>query len=85
MFMASIQVKNVPEDLHRAARARADEEGTTLSNYVLGLLQRDLQFPSRARWLEQVLSREPVEADVRGALRAERASRDESLDRAGRR
>lgn len=81
--MASIQVKNVAEELHRAARDRAAEEGTTLSDYVLGLIRRDLQFPSRAQWLERVRGRERVDVDLRSALEEEWGEREGALDGAG--
>lgn len=82
--MASIQVKNVADELHRAARQRAAGEGMTLSDYVLGLIRRDLQFPTRAQWLDRVRGREGVDVDVPAALEEERARREEALGGAGR-
>jgi hypothetical protein len=82
--MASIQVKNVAEELHRAARDRASDAGMTLSDYVLGLIRRDLQFPTRSQWLERVRGRERVDADVHSALEEERGRREEAIGGAGR-
>ena len=48
-----IQVRNVPEELHRALKARAALEGRTLSDYILAELPRLAHKPSA----EQVLAR----------------------------
>ena len=47
--MKMIQVRNVPEELHRALKARAALEGRTLSDYILAELPRlaDKPRPSR--------------------------------------
>ncbi|MDX6683227.1 MAG: Antitoxin ParD [Solirubrobacteraceae bacterium] len=37
--MSTIQVRNVPEDLHRQLKLRAAREGRTLSDYVLHVLR----------------------------------------------
>jgi len=36
----TIQVRDVPEDIHAELRARAAAAGTSLSDYVLGELER---------------------------------------------
>ena len=52
--MATLQVRNVPEDLHRRLKARAAESGGTLSEYVLEEL-RDLSHrPTMREWLAEV-------------------------------
>ena len=81
--MGAIQVKDVPEELHRALRRRAIEEGMTLADYVLDLIRRDLGLPSRREWLERLATREPVRnVDVVAALDAARAEREAHLDAA---
>jgi plasmid stability protein len=49
-----IQLRNVPDALHRKLKARAAEEGMTLSEYLIRMAQRDLDRPTlaqfRARW-----------------------------------
>lgn len=78
--MGALQVKNVPPDLHEAARQRAAEEGVTISEYILTLIQRDLAVPSQRRWLADLSLREPIiQAGVVEALDAVRAERDASL------
>lgn len=61
--MATLQVKDLPDELHAALRRRADEEGTTLSALVTRLLRRELALPSTAAWLDE-LRRRPVHAPV---------------------
>lgn len=80
--MGAIQIKNVPGDLHEAVRRRATEEGLTVGEYVLTLIERDLVFPSQRQWLNELGTREPVElADVVETLDGVRTTRDESLIR----
>ena len=79
--MSFIQVKHVPPELHEAVRARASEEGMTVSDYVLDLLRRDLSLPSRRQWFERVQSRQPVDADTVAVLDAVHAERDDELSR----
>jgi len=49
-----IQLRNVPDALHRKLKARAAEEGMSLSDYLIRMAQRDLDRPTlaqfRARW-----------------------------------
>ena len=48
-----IQIRNVPDDLHRAAKVRAASQGVTLSELALRALKRELETPS----LDEVLAR----------------------------
>lgn len=76
--MGNIQVKNVPEDLHEQVRRRAAAEGTTVRDYLLGLIQRDLAVPSMAEWLAELADDPPVEGVTPAAevIAEERAKRD---------
>lgn len=47
MPMSNLQVKNVEPDLHEQLRSRAAAEGSTISEYVLALIRKDLRRPSR--------------------------------------
>jgi antitoxin FitA len=71
-----IQVRNVPDDLHRALKARAAQEGSTLSDYILAELPRLAERPTAAQVMERIRHRTPVggppAADV---IRAERDAR----------
>jgi len=72
-----IQVRNVPDPVHREAKARAARAGLSLSDYVLRELEHTLSAPpvevvlARLAGHEHpVLSESPAEA-----VRAERAAR----------
>ena len=52
--MSNVQVKNLDEELHEQLRARAAQEGTTISDYVLELIRRDLRRPTRRQWLDEI-------------------------------
>lgn len=73
-----IQVRNVPEDLHRELKVRAAREGLTLSEYALTELRRAASVPTtrelRAR-LDQRPLRPYVGETAAEAVRAERDSR----------
>ena len=58
--MTMIQIRNVPEDVHRRLKARAAMEGLTLSDLALAELRRSLDRPTRRELLELVASRAPV-------------------------
>ena len=56
-----LQVRNVPDDVHRTLKARAAQEGRTLSEYVRDELQRMAARPTMAELIARIESREPVE------------------------
>jgi len=58
-----IQIRNVPEKLHRKLKARAAAEGMTLTDYVAALIKRDLQRPSVAEWMQALETRTMVHLD----------------------
>jgi plasmid stability protein len=61
MRTLSLQVRNVPEGVSRALKARATDEGKSLSEYVLELLLREASRPRcneallRIQWLSELL------------------------------
>lgn len=59
--MSTIQVRNVPEQLHRQLKARAAQEGRTLSDYVLDELRVAAGRPTMSRWLADVDALPPPE------------------------
>ncbi len=66
-----IQIRNVPEDLHRRLKARAALEGMTLSDYLLKEAERAAERPTlielreRLRGRRRVTTRVPPERVVR--------------------
>ncbi len=61
--MAEVEVENIPEPVHRELHRRADQAGMTVPDYVLSLIRRDQELPSRSDWAAQVRALEPVEWD----------------------
>ncbi|MEA2233350.1 MAG: antitoxin FitA [Solirubrobacteraceae bacterium] len=52
--MSTIQVRNVPEELHKQLKVRAAQEGRTLSDYVLDELRVAAGRPMMSQWLRDV-------------------------------
>ncbi|MFP5253838.1 MAG: FitA-like ribbon-helix-helix domain-containing protein [Actinomycetes bacterium] len=75
--MTMIQIRNVPEDVHRRLKARAAMEGLSLSELALAELRRSLERPTRRELLDLVSSREPVRSGPSSAELIE-ASRNAS-------
>ena len=74
--MKLIQIRNVPDDLHRALKARAAQEGSTLSDNILAELPRLAERPTRAQVMERIQCRDPVGGPpAEDLIRAERESR----------
>jgi antitoxin FitA len=57
LTVKTIQVRNVPDDVHRALRTRAASAGVSLSDYALGELERVAQHPPVADLLQRAQSR----------------------------
>ena len=49
-----IQLRNVPDDLHRKLKARAAAEGMTLSDYILKDVKVQADLPTMKEWLEKL-------------------------------
>lgn len=73
--MKMVQIRNVPDDVHRRLKARAALEGRSLSEFALAELRRSLERPTSAELLERVQARERV-AVAESAADAVRAERD---------
>ena len=57
-----IQIRYVPDDLHRALKARASQNGMTLSAY-LSELRTLSSRPTMREWLATTETWQPVEVD----------------------
>jgi len=55
-----IQLRNVPDALHRKLKARASLEGRSLSDYLLEQIRELAQRPSPSEMRERLRSRTPV-------------------------
>ena len=71
-----IQIRNVPDELHREAKVRAARAGMSLSGYLLRELERTLAQPPMEELLERIAAWEPPELSESPA-EAVRAIRDE--------
>ena len=72
-----IQIRNVPQSLHRRLKARAAMEGMSMSQYVLREISRSLQRPTREELLQAILEQPEPDLDQPPAdlLREERELR----------
>lgn len=70
-----IQLRNVPDDLHRRLKARAAMEGMTLSDYLTAEVARAASRPTPAEMRARLRTRTPVEPRVAPAD-VVRAARD---------
>lgn len=70
-----IQIRNVPDELHRNLKVRAARTGMTLSDYLLAELRALAVRPTMQEWLARSETWEPVAVDESpaAALAAERA------------
>ena len=58
--MANLQVRNVPEDIHQALKAKAAMNGSTLSDFLRMELAMIAQRPTARELRERLRQREPV-------------------------
>jgi len=73
-----IQIRNVPDPLHRTLKVRAAQAGMSLSDYLLAEIRRVAERPTMEELRDRIRARgraEPGESAAE-AIRAERASRE---------
>ncbi len=72
--MSMIQIRNVPEPLHRDLKGRAARAGMTLSDYLLDLIRKAADRPEPEVLLMRLRERSPVypTESPADAIRAER-------------
>ena len=71
-----VQIRNVPDTLHRKLKARAADAGQTLSDYLLAEIGRLAARPTRQEMLGRLHSRKRVTLQTPAAMliREERES-----------
>jgi antitoxin FitA len=71
-----IQIRNVPEEVHRKIKARAAEAGMTLSDYLLAEIERIAALPTRDEMLARLHGRTRVKLRTPSAriIRSDRES-----------
>jgi plasmid stability protein len=72
-----IQIRNVPDALHRKLKARAATAGMSLSDYLLTEVRQIAAKPTLDEMLDRLRKLEPVELPMSSAelIRQERDSR----------
>ncbi|HKV81831.1 MAG TPA: hypothetical protein VJP02_27030 [Candidatus Sulfotelmatobacter sp.] len=72
-----IQLRNVPDALHRHLKARAAMAGMSLSDYLLSEIKEIAERPTLAEMRERLHEREPVltKLDSARMIREERDAR----------
>lgn len=58
--MKMIQIRNVPENVHRTLKARAAREGMSLSDYLLREVTKVAERPTFEEWYERIRERGPL-------------------------
>lgn len=71
-----VQIRNVPDTLHRKLKSRAADSGQTLSDFLLAELERLAARPTRDEMLTRIHSRKRVTLKTPAAvvIRGERES-----------
>lgn len=62
-----IQLRNVPDALHRGLKARAAMAGMSLSDYLLAEIKEIAERPTLAEFRERLHQREAVSAPIDSA------------------
>ena len=72
-----IQLRNVPDNLHRTLKARAAMAGMSLSDYLLAEIRELAERPTLAELRQRLHTRKPVSGEFDTALliREEREAR----------
>jgi antitoxin FitA len=77
-----IQIRDMPEEVHRRLKVRASHAGMTLSAYVLSELKAIAERPTPDEVLMRLSKLQPVRVGVDEIVDAVRAGRDELGDAA---
>jgi plasmid stability protein len=75
-IMPSIQVKDVPDEVHATLRRRAAAAGKSLQEYLLDQLVEEAQTPTLDELLDRASGRAGGKAPFKAAAKAVRAERD---------
>ena len=59
-----IQIRNVPDSLHRKLKARAAIEGMSLSDYLMVEIRRSAERPSLKKLQERLNRRTPISPKI---------------------
>jgi plasmid stability protein len=71
-----IQIRDVPDDLHRELKTRAARQSMSLSDYLKRELAALAERPTLDEWFDRVSKREPIEVSAQTIVDIIRAHRD---------
>jgi plasmid stability protein len=73
----NLQVRDIPDPLHRELKRRARNRGESLTDYVQGILEREVARPPAEEVFRRIESRRPVDLGKTAAelIHEERAER----------
>jgi len=76
--MGHIQIRNVPDDVHKTLKSRAAMKGMSLSGYLLAELTELAEHPSLEELVARIRSRPMIRPQVSNAvfIREVRAERE---------
>jgi plasmid stability protein len=72
----AVQIRNVPDDVHKKLRIRAAGEGLSLSEYLLRELTRMANTTTPAELMERVASRPKTDISTQSVVNIIRETRD---------
>ena len=77
-----VQIRNMPDKLHRTLKARAAQAGMSLSEYLLRELKKSAELPTQEDMWERFARLTPIDLGVSGAelVRAGREEREKQID-----
>ena len=58
-----LQVRNIPDDLHRRLKSRAALAGMSMSDYVLRGIRQSLERPTREELFARIARLPPIDVD----------------------
>ena len=72
-----LQIRNLPDEVHRRLKSRAALAGMSMSDYVLREIERMLSWPTRDEVFARIAELPPIDLDPPSAevLREERERR----------
>ena len=78
-----VQIRNMPEEIHRTVKARAAQAGMSLSEYLLREIRKSAERPTMEELVAQLASLPPVVTSKSPAeiVREGREERMRELDR----
>jgi plasmid stability protein len=55
-----VQIRDVPDQVHRTLKARAAREGMSLSDFIKRELEHSVQRPTMREWLDRTAQFKPI-------------------------